>query len=119
MTITLTLAIAAAALQIPAASTAAAPAPHERAAKRSRDVVRLKVDDGTDGAIPTTIPSITFDQPLALRDEDTGIVTIDRGTVIHRAPTVVVGGTDSARGAYAVGVARTPAEAQAGVCRPR
>lgn len=83
------------------------------------DTIPMTVHDGTNGILETTIPTISFEQPLALRNARTGLVTVYPTVIMRRAPTVVVKGSDSARAAYEID---TPAEAapiDGGQCSPK
>lgn len=66
------------------------------------NTIPMTVVDGTDGVLDTTIPTISFDQPLAVRNERTGLITVYPTVVMHRTPTVVVKGADSAGSAYRI-----------------
>jgi len=84
-----------------------------------KDTIQMTVHDGTDGVLQTTIPTISFDQPLAIRNDRTGLVTVYPTVVMHRTPTVVVKGQDSARSQFEIGRPRSAAEAAVGVCTPK
>lgn len=83
------------------------------------DTVPMTVHDGTDGLLETTVPTISFDQPMAMRDSRTGLVTVYPDVLMHRTPTVIVKGSDTARSAYEIVKPTTPAEAAVGVCTPK
>lgn len=84
-----------------------------------KDTIPMTVHDGTNGVLDTSVPTISFDQPMALRDSRTGLVTVYPDVIMHRTPTVVVKGSDTARSAYEIGKPKTPAEAAVGVCTPK
>lgn len=90
---------------------------------RPAPVVRATLEDGTGGVVPMTVPGISYDQPLALRNEATGEIVVFDDIVQHRRPIVVPDvprdGAASARAQYGVGIPRTPAEARVGVCSGR
>lgn len=91
--------------------------------KRPAQVVVATLDDGTDGVVPMTVPGLSYDQTLALRNERTGEIIEFKDVVERKTPVVVVDsprdGTASARAQYGVGVAGTAAETRAGVCSGR
>lgn len=79
--------------------------------------VPVELKDGTGGVIPMSIPDVSYDQPLVLRNARTGETHTVEGVVQHREPVMVVhGASASARDAYRIGVPKDAAEAGAGVC---
>jgi hypothetical protein len=66
--------------------------------------VPVVLEDGTNGAIPMTVPSVTYDQALVVRNVRTGEVHTVPGVIQHRAPVMVVRSA-SARDSYVVGTA--------------
>lgn len=83
------------------------------------DIIPMTVVDGTGGMLETSVPTISFDQPLAMRNDRTGLITVYPTVVMHRTPTVVVKGADSARAAYEVAEPENAPEADLRVCKPR
>lgn len=84
--------------------------------RKSRGEVPITMIDGTNGVIPMTMPKVSYDQPLVLKDVITGQITKIPGVVEHREP-VVVRSKDTAHHAYIVfAEPQTEAEARAGIC---
>lgn len=79
--------------------------------------VPVELKDGTSGAIPMSVPQVTYDQPLVLQNVRTGEIHTVEGVVEHKTPVMVVrNGSASARDAYRIGAPRNEAEARAGIC---
>ncbi len=79
--------------------------------------VPVELKDDTEGAVPMSVPQLSYDQPLVLENRRTGEVHTVEGVVEHKTPVMVVrDGSASARDAYRIGVPRNEAEPRAGVC---